>query len=80
MIGVLAGPAEMNPQSILRKSANIHGIFVGSREMFEHMNAEIARTKLKPVVDRVFKFDEAKAAFQHLAAGAHFGKVCIRVG
>ena len=80
VIGVLSGPAEINPQPILRKSANIHGIFVGSREMFEHMNAEIVRTKLKPVVDRVFKFDEAKAAFQHLAAGAHFGKVCIRVG
>jgi NADPH:quinone reductase-like Zn-dependent oxidoreductase len=79
VIGVLAGPAEINPQPILRKSANIHGIFVGSREMFENMNAAIRRVGLKPVVDRVFRFEDAVAAFQHLAAGAHFGKVVIKV-
>jgi NADPH:quinone reductase-like Zn-dependent oxidoreductase len=48
--------------------------------MFEHMNAEIVRTKLKPVIDRVFKFEEARAALEHMAAGAHFGKICIKVG
>jgi NADPH:quinone reductase-like Zn-dependent oxidoreductase len=79
VIGVLAGPAEMNPQPILRKAANIHGISVGSRQMFENMNAAIARSKLKPVIDRTFKFADAVAAFDHLAAGAHFGKVVIAV-
>jgi NADPH:quinone reductase-like Zn-dependent oxidoreductase len=33
---------------------------------------------LKPVVDRVFPFDELKAALAYLKGGAHFGKVCIR--
>jgi hypothetical protein len=27
----------------------------------------------------VFGFDEAQAAYQHMAAGAHFGKIVIRV-
>ena len=80
VIGVLAGPAEINPQPILRKSANIHGIFVGSREMFENMSAASVRAKLKPVIDRTFKFEDTVAAFNHLAAGAHFGKVVIKVG
>jgi NADPH:quinone reductase-like Zn-dependent oxidoreductase len=48
--------------------------------MFEAMNAAIAANKIKPVIDRVFGFDEAQAAYKHLASGAHFGKVVIRVG
>jgi NADPH:quinone reductase-like Zn-dependent oxidoreductase len=79
VIGVLSGAAEMNPQPILRKLAHIQGISVGSREMFENMNSAIARAKLKPVVDRTFEFEDAVAAFNHLAAGAHFGKVVIRI-
>jgi NADPH:quinone reductase-like Zn-dependent oxidoreductase len=32
---------------------------------------------MRPVVDRVFSFDDVPAAFAHLEAGRHFGKVCI---
>jgi NADPH:quinone reductase-like Zn-dependent oxidoreductase len=48
--------------------------------MFAAMNAAIAANKIKPAVDRVFGFDEVQAAYQHMAAGAHFGKIVIRVG
>jgi len=27
----------------------------------------------------VFSFDEAQAAYKHMASGAHFGKIVIRV-
>ena len=40
----------------------------------------IAANRMKPVVDRVFPFTEAKAAFAHMASGAHFGKVAIAIG
>jgi flagellar motor switch protein FliG len=30
--------------------------------------------------DKVFTFDEARAAYEHLGSGAHFGKIVIRVG
>jgi len=43
------------------------------------MNAAVAVNKIKPVIDRVFGFDEAQAAYQHMASGAHFGKIVIRV-
>ncbi|MFT4638806.1 MAG: NADPH:quinone reductase-like Zn-dependent oxidoreductase [Verrucomicrobiales bacterium] len=36
-----------------------------------------AEHALHPVVDRVFPFDEAVAAYDHLASGSHFGKVVI---
>jgi NADPH:quinone reductase-like Zn-dependent oxidoreductase len=32
------------------------------------------------VIDRVFEFGEARAAYQYLASARHFGKVVIRVG
>ena len=51
---------------------------MGSRESFEALLRAIALNRLKPVVDRVFAFDELRAALDHLASGAHFGKVCIR--
>jgi len=43
------------------------------------MNAAIAANKIKPAIDRVFGFDEVRSAFNHMAAGAHFGKIVIRV-
>jgi NADPH:quinone reductase-like Zn-dependent oxidoreductase len=80
IIGSVSGGAtELNPGLIFSKRANVQGIYVGSTEMFEAMNAAIAANKIKPAIDRVFGFDEVKAAFNHMAAGAHFGKIVIRV-
>ena len=80
MIGGLSGGAtELNPGLIFSKRANVQGIYVGSTEMFTVMNAAIAANKIKPAIDRVFGFDEVKAAYQHMAAGAHFGKIVIKV-
>ena len=36
-------------------------------------------SKLEPVIDRVFGFAEARQAYDHLASGAHFGKVVVRI-
>jgi NADPH:quinone reductase-like Zn-dependent oxidoreductase len=81
MIGGLSGPAtELNPGLILGRRANVQGISVGSTQMFEAMNRAIAANAIKPVIDKVFGFDEVKAAYQHMASGAHFGKIVIRVG
>ncbi len=80
MIGGLSGAAtELNPGLILAKRANVQGISVGSTQMFEAMNAAIAVSRIKPVIDRVFGFDEVQSAYRHMASGAHFGKIVIRV-
>ena len=78
MIGGLNGPAtELNPGMILAKRANVQGISVGSTQMFDAMNRAIAANEIKPVIDRVFGFDEVQAAYKHMASGAHFGKIVI---
>ncbi len=77
LIGVLAGRGEVNPLPILMRGIGVQGIFVGSRAMFENMNRAIDQHQIRPVVDRVFAFDEIRAALRHMESGAHFGKVCI---
>jgi NADPH:quinone reductase-like Zn-dependent oxidoreductase len=79
MIGVLSGAAELNPMLIMGKRANVQGVSVGSTQMFEAMNRAIAGGGLKPVIDKVFSFDEAPAAFRHMQSAQHFGKIVIKV-
>ena len=76
LIGVLTG-GQINPTAIMRKSLTVHGIYVGSRAMFERMNRAITATGLRPIIDRRFAFDEARAAYHHLQGGGHFGKIVI---
>ena len=59
--------------------ASFRNISVGDRAGLLDLSRAVAATDLKPVIDRVFAFDQAKAAFSHLESGAHLGKVVIRV-
>jgi len=77
MIGVLSGAADLNPMLILGKRASIQGISVGSTQMFEAMNRAISVAMMKPIIDKVFAFDETAAAYRHLQSAQHFGKVVI---
>jgi NADPH:quinone reductase-like Zn-dependent oxidoreductase len=81
VIGVLSGGAtELSLTRVLMNKIRVEGVLVGDRDGFEAMARAIETQKLRPVVDRVFPFGEARAAFEHLASGRHFGKVVIRVG
>ncbi len=78
LIGVLAGhraPVDILP--LVMQGVRVQGIFVGHRESFEAMNTAIAEHELRPVIDRVFPFEEAREAFEYMADGAHLGKVCL---
>lgn len=78
IIGNLSGlTTEINVAFILHKFLTVQGIFVGSREMFEAMNRAIEEAHLKPVVDRVFGFDQVSQALAHMESGAHFGKIAV---
>lgn len=79
VIGILTGRSgEVNTAAMLMKAVRVQGLFVGSRVMFEDMNRAIEVNKMKPVVDKIFSFDEAKEAIKYLESGAHFGKIVIK--
>lgn len=81
IIGGLAGfGGEIPALPMIGHSTRVSGIFVGSRAEFMRMNAFIEAHALRPVIDRVFDYAAAPAAFAHMEAGDHFGKVVIRHG
>ena len=63
---------------IFLKNVSVIGTNVGNVEEFNAMLAFIDQHNLKPVIDKVFDFDDAKAAFEYLASSHQFGKVVIR--
>lgn len=80
LIGALTGAAGFNPTTVFMKAIRLQGIFTGSRQMFEDMNRAISVNRLKPAVDHVFGFEEAREAFTYLESASHFGKIVIRIG
>lgn len=80
-IGVLTGGGgQIDPSISMRKGLIMRGIYVGSRQMFDAMNRAIAVNQLRPVIDRVFAFDEAREAYRHMQSQSHLGKIVIRIG
>lgn len=81
LMGVLTGlESNVSTATILHKNVRVQGVYVGSREMFEAMNRAVALHRIRPVVDRVFPFEEARTALEYLESGAHFGKVVVKIG
>ncbi|REJ68110.1 MAG: NAD(P)-dependent alcohol dehydrogenase [Planctomycetota bacterium] len=80
LIGVLAGSeAKIDVFSALMRQITVRGIYMESTEELRRFAAASSASGLRPVVDRVFPFDAAREAYEHLASGGHLGKVCIQV-
>ncbi|KAJ7089035.1 hypothetical protein C8R43DRAFT_1082321 [Mycena crocata] len=84
LVGFLAGfnenPPAMALAGLMGKNAIIKGIAVGSKIDFQNLNKflEDNDVKLAPVIDKVFAFDDSKAAFEHLTSEKAVGKVVIK--
>jgi NADPH:quinone reductase-like Zn-dependent oxidoreductase len=66
------------PGAVYQRSlVTIGRLFVGSRNGLEAMLAAVATHRLKPIVDKIFPFAEARAAYRHFDQGDVFGKVVI---
>jgi len=81
LIGSLAGrEGTVRPQPILPKTLTVRGIVgTGSRAMTERMLNAFESATIAPVIDRIFPFAEAPAAYRYLGRGAYVGKVAIRI-
>lgn len=60
----------------MRNRITVQGLSIGHRRAFERMNQAIEALGIKPVIDKVYGFDEVPQALQHLEKGA-FGKIVI---
>ena len=80
LIGAVAGFDGGIPFAISQaKRLRLQGVTVGSVEDLKAMTEAIAAHRMKPVIDRIFPFDQAKQAFFHMESGAHFGKVAVAI-
>jgi NADPH:quinone reductase-like Zn-dependent oxidoreductase len=61
----------------LRRVVRLQAVSTGSRDELEALGRALAVHGVRPVVDRMFPFDQAPEAFEHLARGSHLGKVVI---
>jgi D-arabinose 1-dehydrogenase-like Zn-dependent alcohol dehydrogenase len=80
LIGVLTGRAENpSPAHVMRNLQRMQGIYVGNRRMFRELIRCIEINGLKPSIDKVFSFDEARGAYEYIVQGRHMGKIVIRI-
>lgn len=80
IIGVLSGvKSSVTLTSILMAAVRLQGILVGHRESFEALCRALTQSELHPTIDATYDLADIRAAFDHMAAGAHFGKICIRI-
>lgn len=66
-------------QTILYSGSYVRGVFVCNREDEKRMISALEVGGVKPVIDKVFAFENLKEAYQYMADGKHFGKICITV-
>ncbi|KAI0393727.1 hypothetical protein F5Y17DRAFT_466719 [Xylariaceae sp. FL0594] len=84
-IGYVSGKEDsaadrMNPNVLaLKRNVTFKGMLNGPRDRFEEMLRLYEQKEIRPVVDKVFEFDDADQAFQYLFSGGHFGKVVVKV-
>lgn len=80
LIGGLSGfGGEVPTGALMGINGTVSGIYVGSRGDFEALLAFVDQHKIKPVIDRVFEFKDAQAAYDFMESGDFFGKIVIRL-
>lgn len=81
IIGWLSGQGgEVDLYNLMARRGTMHGIGVGSKEMFEQLNRAVTQHKIKPVIDRVVPFAQGVDALRHLKSGNFMGKIVIALG
>jgi NADPH:quinone reductase-like Zn-dependent oxidoreductase len=82
IIGFIGGTSDKQPTLLdaLVNICTVRGIYVGSRQQFEEMNAAVEANNIKPVIDeKVFTLEQLKEAYQFQWDQKHFGKVGIKI-
>ena len=78
--GATSGPiVETDVRRLFWNQWSILGSTMGNDAEFDAVVGELRAGRLLPVVDREFRLDQGRAAFERLADPARFGKVVVHV-
>nr|WP_255171927.1 NAD(P)-dependent alcohol dehydrogenase [Xanthomonas hortorum] len=79
-IGFMSGQqSALDLMPLIFRQTTLRGIAVAPRSSFDRMNVFLNEHKLRPVIDHIYPFEQAREAYEHLARGA-LGKVVIKIG
>lgn len=84
-IGLIGGLSEggfvrETPEDLLKEhNARLTNVYVGSSEDFANLLAFMVQHQIKPVIDKVFEFEDAPAAFEYMEGPEMFGKIVVRI-
>jgi NADPH:quinone reductase-like Zn-dependent oxidoreductase len=77
-IGRLSAESPTIDTNILYSAAaTVRVVFAGNRAQFAAMNRAITVNRLRPIIDRVFPFDDVLGAFRYYETQTMFGKIVI---
>ena len=65
--------------NLMVRNVSLKGITVGSRRMFEDLMKAVVASRISPVIDRVFPFEQALQAVRFFESSERVGKVVITV-
>ncbi len=78
IVGGLSGyDGAISSLGLLNKTASARGVYVGSRADYQRMSAFIDQHRVRPVIDKVFPFDQFDAALAHLRDSNSIGRVIL---
>ncbi|WP_420413973.1 zinc-dependent alcohol dehydrogenase family protein [Roseibium sp.] len=78
LIGNVTGNvAELFLPLLLSRRITLHAVSVGSQETFRSLCKVLQFHRIRPVIGKLFDFDDALLAFGALESGEVFGKVCV---
>ncbi|EUC53615.1 alcohol dehydrogenase zinc-binding domain protein, partial [Rhizoctonia solani AG-3 Rhs1AP] len=88
LVHVIGAVANSTPSSgsltefglaVLATPATVSGILVGSKAMCERLDNFLIEHKIKPIIDRVFGWNEVVEALDYQLTGGHFGKIVVKI-
>ena len=68
----------INTMPMVGKGLTLRGVAVGSRKMMEDLIAAMVNSNQKPIIDKVFGYSDAAAAYSYMRSQQHIGKIVIK--
>lgn len=65
--------------NVLMNNAHLRAVLIGSVEQFNAMNAAIETQQIKPIINKVFEFEDLKKSYEYQWSQEHIGKVVVKV-
>ncbi|WP_339879671.1 zinc-binding dehydrogenase [uncultured Algoriphagus sp.] len=73
----LGNPTKLEARKIFWNQLKIIGTTMGSDQDFKNMVSLVNEKKIKPIIDQVFKFEDAEKAFDRMRDGKQTGKIVL---